>query len=1046
MSRIWDFPEVEAKPEIKEAAEHLREWLTKKESPAAAFLTGRSSRPPTSGAIPKLEKEIVSNFRPLRTGHLYLMALAAAIDYGNLLGICDLCPPRIPIILRREKSPFVPGSISMAAEARRWREGLDHYIREDKSNSYREMLGAILASAALNGGLADSTLLVTLYGQISHPFLIGGTRSFIDFSLTWRGREDMELRRFYPDPLTELLLLRLSDESLETHRVELESRAPSTQQVWRLIASFFKSVERPAGRPRNITHFLGAIQFELKTRLPVFLAAFAGREFVSHSLKSHVWERLHGVNRQLNPPIVSSVQEVEADLEVADGGEDEALFEFAWLQRIKAALKSRTKEIAKNAIDELSREFDDACDDVALLISEWAAYLLSKGSATGNQLALSTIRDYLSQIGSRVAGQCAGDDPSTYTAESLEELYQQVLEDAKSRTHRRRLARGLREFHHFLTKTRLADPINVQGVLGIGATLAPVDANLITFDEYHKILDRLDEIDLDLVHPDAPTAAKLIFILAFRCGMRRLEVLKLLIEDVHEVVPMEVLVRPHELRRLKTKSATRKLPVYALLTDDEQALLKKWKEHRVEQERGAQRSQYLFSLPEKGWACLPEETIFPLLHRVMRDVTGDDSLRFHHLRHSFANWTLLRLVLADSDAEHDLFPELPRTTAYLSSAKAFRNTLYGNDRKTRKHPCAVASILGHSGPEISLEHYMHCCDLLLSTVLAQNVLTSTPTLVKASGLDNATAYRHLSKAGTTGLLLAVRKRRKARTTVLLPTGERAARPGSRFTSTDDPSPLLDLVDRVWKLLYLRGTQDIERERLASRFGFSVAQCEMMERRADYLRSLTMPGRERSHRHRMMEFSPDKRNPGSKKRLACPHRPRLEVDKEVLMRLSDPLWELIQTDLPSVASVMDYFSESAWQTRNELVFHDAAEPEAAQRYLEFLQRLGIQKQQIRFVSYDSRPRSPLVRQWKEVLQLTSRDKVERLQSPNPESSGPLAWFGIKPLFEGSGGTTGAYGLRYLCTMVAIYISGLPSSLEADCLEVAADGEPEALICE
>src|SRR5690606_2663154 len=109
--------------------------------------------------------------------------------------------------------------------------------------------------------------------------------------------------------------------------------------------------------------------------------------------------------------------------------------------------------------------------------------------------------------------------------------------------------------------------------------------------------------------------------------------------------------------------------------------------------------------PSKGFHCVSEDLVFPILHKAMRSVTGDQSLRYHHLRHSFGSLTLLRLIAADHGAPVGFFDQRPHQNEELLRASDFKNTLMKLAGPTRKLLYAVTRLLGHSGPDISLEHY-----------------------------------------------------------------------------------------------------------------------------------------------------------------------------------------------------------------------------------------------------------------------------------------------------------------------------------------------------
>lgn len=141
---------------------------------------------------------------------------------------------------------------------------------------------------------------------------------------------------------------------------------------------------------------------------------------------------------------------------------------------------------------------------------------------------------------------------------------------------RRQLARALREFHHFLVKVYGFPAVSVSEVFGIGRGLVPVDANLLTMDEYFKVRD--------VVLRRAPSKeiaqiALILLSLGFWLGLRRAEARGLRTIDVHELGLPMLLVRAWLERRLKSKASARVLPLQ-LMPGDELAILLAWKQKR----------------------------------------------------------------------------------------------------------------------------------------------------------------------------------------------------------------------------------------------------------------------------------------------------------------------------------------------------------------------------------------------------------------------------------------------------------------------------------
>jgi integrase len=1029
---LWKLDNSRVKPEIQLAASKLFDWLDSRDDNLSRLITGRVCQEPREDGIRNLEHDIIARFKPLRETVLYLRALALVVERGNCEGLFRLCPPRVPTLVKHTPSPFREGRMPLIARPRLWREaagGPVHVLRASEEDMY---IGRILISAAVNGGLLHPSLLAALCDLLQDRLSILEDRSYFELHLPWQGKPDMELRRWFPDPLTELLILNLS-RSRPPARFSEAKRGSTTGDVWRYLRAFFKAaITDKSYRPKNITEFFELISLELKTQIPVFLVVYAERRFVSHSLKDYVWDRLHGVPVADKKSEQSGETEDSVDNNVPDSTEsdvgDVSAFIPPWLDQLNNALGGKDKKVARKKIAALTYPEDTGQEAMFTLLTRWTEYMLVEGSATGNPLRLSTIRDYIRRVGIRVVGLSAFQDITMLTTDALEEIYQQIIEGAISDGQRRHHARGLREFHHFLVRRYQMDPINEREVLGVGNALAPVDANLLTEDEYQKVLAQIDEVGLDIRHPDLPIIAKLLCILSFRCGLRRSEILRIEARDLHDNDPAELIVRPYEHRSLKTKSSTRKIPLYALLEPDELALLKQWKAKRVKQWNKSKEPFFLFGIPELLYTFVPQESIFPVIHRVMREVTGDPTVRFHHLRHSFASWTLFRLFLSDLKTPPDPYSHLPATRAFLATSKDFRKALYGHDKPTRKHLFAVASLLGHSGPDVSLAHYIHASDLALAVALANRPdAVAEAALVRYSGLAEATAYRLLKQGGTVGLLKAVRKRAKSRIahpkasqSVLGPQKRPKAITG---VNKGDDGLAAETIKRVWGYLFARSAQNKPREEQARRLGFSLAQAEALEQQAEYLRDLRVTGKGKGWRHRMMKRVPDKRFPEKTQRLFCPREPRQARDKVLIQELAPRLWRLMQTDEVLCRRVLDYYATHAWTTRNELVFHDPSCPEPAKDYLAFLKALGIDWQNIRFTSYHRGKRSRAVATWKAALGLGWRVQIGRLAPPNSTRQATDQWFGIKPLFKTNAGEEGSYGFRFLLMMAAIYIHSI-----------------------
>lgn len=535
------------------------------------------------------------------------------------------------------------------------------------------------------------------------------------------------------------------------------------------------------------------------------------------------------------------------------------------------------------------------------------------------------------------------------------------------------------------------EPLENQ-VLGIGRGLVPVDANVLTLEEYEAVLDRIER---SLAREDLKRAAQLLVVFGFRCGLRRMEALKLLVQDVLLNESPELLIRPSEWRRLKTKNATRKIPLGPLFDKRELEWLTAWTQRRkMEMRSGIEAVPYLLAIPQgNGELLIPSpEMIFNLIHPALREVTGDATVRFHHLRHSFGSWTFLRLLLSDRQGSSDLLAHLPKTNRLVAAVQALPGaTLRPRFRDPKACVCTglVARTCrtgDQSGALYSLSRYRDGRRAALLSTICSAVSQCGPRLRPFAG-HCLSLRRDGGAASLPAQLYAQRSPEASRQTEASSSGHAPS-----DAQTDNAESGFRWIESIYHFLHRAKTPGLPLYRLIEEYGFDLATAEYFLARARYLCDLR--GERGGYRHRVAIWTPDPRNPDHQERFACPERPLLNADRQIVKELAPRLIALWQRDPALVSRVVDYYVHHIWQTRNALLFKYPRRPEPARDYLHFLKDIGIPRENLLLVSFDPTPRS----RWRATLGLGTRDHMEVRRAPNKANSGAVRWLGIEPVWN------------------------------------------------
>jgi integrase len=627
--------------------------------------------------------------------------------------------PRVALNYPNPSNPFADGILVAEATCRQaaeWLEKRLHTMRteiasSESTPSLRSIFAMFIVATVLEFDTLHIDFIPALLEALQHGRPIVLRRSMIGISLRlpFGQQENAEGRMLFVRGRPAILLRKL----MAHPGFPSLFNTPAGAGANRLQAAVNRAVDQEIatteGAAKGFTHsglLRSARQLAL-TQIPPIVARHRRRDIVSHSLGPLVIARIQGSRAALHEPLTSRTQAESSADDATDETESEAVdFEPVWMVQLRKALK-------KDRIDRgILQSLASGAEINERRVAEFALSLSTR-------LKPSSVQRYAMLIATRVMPRFECCDPLDVDKETWEEVVEQVLDEDvffhretafADRTpevpgHSIALIKALRHFFRFLNPRR-KEALHLKGLL-CGSGLLKVDANMITIDEYKRALDWLSG-PYGFSDPHLRITSRIILILGYRCGLRRAEVAYLRVCDFDSAFHLHV--RPWLMRKLKTSNARRDLPLRVLLPTEE---LKEVLEFvtSVRNRAGSNRGEVLLLSAESDpRAPINFKQLIAHVHRAIRTATGDESLHYHHLRHSFANIILLKLWPALHPVGRQVFRNHPEMLAWFDEPESFRRQLFGTPATTGSDLQAIAILMGHGRAATTLEHYIHVLD------------------------------------------------------------------------------------------------------------------------------------------------------------------------------------------------------------------------------------------------------------------------------------------------------------------------------------------------
>jgi len=710
----------------------------------------------------------------------------------------------------------------------------------------------------------------------------------------------------------------------------------------------------------------------------------ATRTIMTHSINDRSWARIHDYSplstREESLPRTNA----EAPLGI-EFDTDDIMLLHPWLDESIQALSAQTKHEAKAALAALQQA--QPKNGTASVFLRWLVELLDGLSGTKVELALSTIAQRYCITAPRLLAILGEDDVCQMNIHQLEDIYAELMSDPDPLVPRSTLANGIRDFHAFLNRHYKKPFITKESeVFGEQHSLKPVDASILTFDEYSKAQKWLDK-----AHGNVRDikASKIILTLAFKLGMRRMEIFGLLLSDLQLDFRPTCLVQKNLKRRIKTNSSKRVLPLLAFLSKAELALLTQWiqiyRNPSADLDGSAEDDPYFFrgftGDPDQHWT----KKITDLAIEAIRTVTKDKQLYLHHLRHAFATWTYLRLRAPELSNIHKHFEGCPATVFALRTGRRLRVLLYNRDPGvSRTYAFAVSRLLGHSSPVSSFGHYIHSSDMILCAI-AEREAARLPNgiLLSASGLQKSAAYDNYQQS-VEQLLVASRKMHMPVSAIReknVPPIRPRGRPRSLSAHESADWTPLDMVDRMLASAIADRTVD---SGVAKAFGVSEAfVTTIVEKATNFGKQIGMKTAADGSISEI-PLKVHKQEPGK------------NYCNELEKRLAD-----MSTRAPLLyAEGIQLYLSHYDQEKKDVVFRGTSDLPAAKRFLKFLESLGCKDDEFCWVIRTVEASTATLPPWAKSLENRWAPKTYKTIRPKKASSaGSYAkWLGILPVLE------------------------------------------------
>ena len=737
----------------------------------------------------------------------------------RLLSRRGVAIPQFPLvaIVRPPASPFVERAVLALPIVDGWRAALLNWMKEalpqarqqradgsptvsSAGKPAEEWAAALVISAACNGMLLDLAQLSMLLRRFTSadgrdlPLSGPHQRAHLDFHVAASGALQRQTHRWWFDPLTELIWL---NAPVMPQELTLGDIHPWLR---RLALNAFKGSVKMPFEPASFSDLIRCCEVWWLARASRTVVASQRRHTDASSIVTERWGRLAGARRLVAPAtarpaaaplgptagpapaskprrrrrsrafgaseygelaLVKSAGERapnSADDWAPEPADAELLASLAvahpWIQQLAHALSALPAAPSAADLESLRQAVpppQSASSEALVAFAAWLADPAKAGFAGQQLVTAFTAAAQAIALRGRLAP-----DASLPQAEDLAEIIREIddlpLTEGSSLMSMRR---ALLRFGQFLgLEPQLSAALGDQDGLTSDDDeyMSHADACVLSHEEHAAVLQEMLDRRYPKVGLGTRARGRLLLTLCFRLALRPGEVYGLRLQDV---TPTDIYVLPYGSHRLKSTNARRRIPLDALMSQEERAALTRFVQMRLE--KGAKPGDRL--LGGLSSQTVNRQWLDAWVHQVMRDVTQDPSVRLYHARHSLGTWADLAIRAVEHPEILSFFDHLPQTRAYLQNGDRLASQLFGSSASALgRSSFALARLVGHVGPAVTHMHYLHGDDLVRAAVVEREARRLDRQLwMPLIGLARSTAFALTAGGNFTRLMATARR-------------------------------------------------------------------------------------------------------------------------------------------------------------------------------------------------------------------------------------------------------------------------------------------------